>query len=175
MAKEKIAAGVNEETIDKLKKIADENPKTEPSHRITRPRYKHPDTMKDALKEYPKHLVKIVNLVRSNSDVRRYTSLGILNYLCQKGVNDGTEGYVKFHWTKFSITINGLTTEYRYKEPFFLNCLIASFTSFANSAQKIIGEFCAKEMSEKFVQDDEDINEAISFVETKDNKEEDSE
>ena len=157
MAKEKIAAGVNEETIDKLRKIADENPKTETTRKINRPRYKHPDSMKDALEQYPKHLVKIVNLVRSNSDIRRYTSLGILNYLCQKGVTDGTEGYVKFNWTKFSITINGLTTEYRYKEPFFLNCLIASFTSFANSAQKIIGEFCAKEMSEKFVQDDEDI------------------
>ena len=175
MAKEKIAAGVNEETIDKLKKIADENPKNEPVHRITRPRYKHPDTMKDALKEYPKHLVKIVNLVRSNSDIRRYTSLGILNYLFQKNIIEEAKGYVTFNWTKFRVVNRGLSVEYRYTESFFLNCLIASFTSFANAAQKIIGVFCSNEFEEAFKEDKAIMDGAIEAAETADEASEDKE
>lgn len=154
------------------------NVKVEPDHKrefIPRreriPRYKTPNGINEALEHYPAHIVKLVNLVKSNSDIRRYTSLGILNYLQQKGLaskNDkGKVGYVTFNWTKFRVNNNGLSTEYRYTEPFFLNCLIASFTSFANAAQKIIATFCSKEFAD-FKQDDKDIATAVAAVENAD-------
>ena len=144
-------------------------------NRNARPRYKNPDTVEDALKHYPAHLVKLVNLVKSNSDIRRYTSLGILNYLCQKGLINTTKGFVKFFWTKFSVNVNGLSVEYRYTEPFFLNCLIASFTSFANAAQKIIKVFCSKEFDKDFVEDESVTKEAIEYNESADAASEDAE
>lgn len=180
MAKGKVADGLTEEQKAALGKIADENPaKPEnenpngnpgtkiPGRRFA-PRYKNPDTVEAALEHYPSHIVKLVNLVKSNSDIRRYTALGILNYLSQKGIIEAAKGYVTFNWTKFRVVNKGLSTEYRYSEPFFLNCLIASFTSFANGAQKIIKTFCSKEYEDVFTQDPDIVNEAIAAAEQAD-------
>ena len=141
MAKEKLNAGMSQETTEKLNKIAKENPVKEDngvgasasSFRRNAHRYQNPKTVEDALKIYPEHIVKLVNLVKSNSDIRRYTSLGILNYLFQKGIIEEAKGYVTFNWTKFRVVNRGLSVEYRYTETFFINCLIASFTSLALS------------------------------------------
>lgn len=141
---------------------------SEKPNRTLRPRYKNPDTVEEALKHYPAHVVKLVNLVKSNSDIRRYTALGILNYLFQKGVIEEAKGYVSFNWTKFRVVNKGLSTEYRYIEPFFLNCLIASFTSFANAAQKIIKVFCSKEYTDTFMQDDAVIKAAVDAADEAD-------
>lgn len=179
MAKEKINAGMSQETAEKLNKIAKENPVKEnegtagttTSFRRNAPRYAKPNNVGDALKVYPEHIVKLVNLIKSNSDIRRYTSLGILNYLYQKGIlvkKEGKIGYVQFNWTKFKVNNNGLSTEYRYTEPFFINCLIASFTSFANAAQKTIGTFCNIELDEPFSEDKEVINNAVEIAESAD-------
>lgn len=142
-------------------KVPAEKVNEDKPNRGARPRYKNPDTVEDALKHYPAHVVKLVNLVKSNSDIRRYTALGILNYLYQKGVIEEAKGYVSFNWTKFRVVNKGLSTEYRYVEPFFLNCLIASFTSFANAAQKIIKVFCSKEYEEAFNEDKAIVEAAI--------------
>lgn len=178
MAKENpngtLGAGVSKETIEKLNKIAAEHPGEDKETAQTRipnrnkPRYHKPDTVEDAFKIYPKHIVKLVNLVKSNSDIRRYTSLGIINYLSQKGNIGEAKGYVSFDWTKFSVTNRGLRTEYRYTEVFFINCLIASFTSFANAAQKIIGEFCSKEFDTPFAEDKDVMDAAIEAAEAAD-------
>ena len=137
-------------------------------NRNARPRYKNPDSVEDALKQYPAHLVKLVNLVKSNSDIRRYTSLGILNYLWQKGLINSTNGYVKFTWSKFSVIINGTRVDYSYTESFFLNCLIASFTSFANAANKIVKVFCSKELGKGFVEDELVTKVAVEYNENAD-------
>ena len=147
MAKEKLGAAMTEQTAQKLNRIAKENPvkpengKTENAPMNEAPRFKRVLTVVDALKAYPQntHIIELVSLLKSNRAISRYTSLGILNYLYQKGIctknAQGKIGYVRFNWTKFRVNNNGLCTEYRYTEPFFINCLIASFTSFANSAQ----------------------------------------
>ena len=183
MAKETVAAKVNEETAAKLNKIAKENPNgsTAPTSENAegktpvRPRYRNPRNAVEAFEHYPAHIVKLVNLIKSNSDIRRYTSLGILNYLSQKGIIGEAKGYVNFNWTKFSVTNNGLKVEYRYTEPFFINCLIASFTSFANAAQKTIGVFCSNEFDAPFNEDktviDDAVNAAENADETADNQE----
>lgn len=184
MAREKLNAGISQETAEKLNKIAQENPggnlNENPSNAINektyvprnmrnmRPRYKNPNNIEEALKIYPEHIVKLVNLVKSNSDIRRYTSLGILNYLFQKGIIEEAKGYVTFNWTKFRVVNRGLSVEYRYTEAFFLNCLIASFTSFANAAQKIIGVFCSNEFEEAFKEDKAVMDAAIEAAENAD-------
>lgn len=183
MAKEKLNAGMSEETVNKLSQIAKENPSHDTNdeqlmkgnRRNLRPRYRNPNTIEDALEHYPAHIVKLVNLVKSNSDIRRYTSLGILNYLFQKGVIEEAKGYVSFNWTKFRVVNRGLSVEYRYTEAFFLNCLIASFTSFANAAQKIIGVFCSQEFDTPFTEDKSAIESAVEAAENADEVSEEKE
>ena len=101
----------------------------------------------DTAKNYPEHYVNIALLIKNNAEIRRFTALGILNYLLQKGEIRGEHRYVTFKWNKFAVKCNGLMREYSYNEPFFLNALVASFSSFSASAQRTIDAFCHKEMS----------------------------
>lgn len=95
---------------------------------------------------FPEHFVKIAMILKNNSEIRRFTSLGIINYLKQKEVLDAeASAHVEFKWNKFAVACKGLTTEYSYKEHFFINCLTASFSSFANVAQQTISDFIEKE------------------------------
>ena len=96
---------------------------------------------------YPEHVVQIALLIKNNAEIRRFTALGILNYLLQKGEINGNSRYVSFKWNKFAVKANGLMREYSYNEPFFLNALVASFASFSASAQRTIDHFCKQEMS----------------------------
>lgn len=96
---------------------------------------------------YPDHVIQIALIIKNNAEIRRFTALGILNYLLQKGEIKGTARYVSFKWNKFAVKCNGLMREYSYNEPFFLNALVASFASFSASAQRTIDHFCKQEMS----------------------------
>jgi hypothetical protein len=101
---------------------------------------------KEAAMKYPAHILNLAYIVKSNSEIRRFTALGILNYLLQKGEIKGTKKYVRFLETKFQVICDGLTREYNYKEKFFLNALVSSFTSFASSAQYTIATFVEIEL-----------------------------
>lgn len=96
---------------------------------------------------YPDHIVQVALLIKNNAEIRRFTALGILNYLLQKGEIRGKSRYVSFKWNKFAVKCDGLMREYSYNEPFFLNALVASFASFSASAQRTIDHFCRQEMS----------------------------
>lgn len=96
---------------------------------------------------YPEHIVQIALIIKNNAEIRRFTALGILNYLLQKGEIKGNSRYVSFKWNKFAVKCDGLMREYSYNEPFFLNALVASFASFSASAQRTIDHFCHQEMS----------------------------
>lgn len=93
--------------------------------------------------QVPEHIVNIAYIVKDNAAIRRFTALNIINYLKQTGkiAQDSTGNFVNFYWNKFCITSNGLKTEYSYKETFFLNCLVASFSQFAKNAQDAISIF----------------------------------
>lgn len=97
--------------------------------------------------KFPDHIVQIALLIKNNAEIRRFTALGILNYLLQKKEISGDSRYVSFKWNKFAVKCNGLMREYSYTEPFFLNALVAAFASFSASAQRTIDNFCKKEMS----------------------------
>lgn len=97
--------------------------------------------------KFPDHIVQIALLIKNNAEIRRFTALGVLNYLLQKKEISGDSRYVSFKWNKFAVKCNGLMREYSYTEPFFLNALVAAFSSFSASAQRTIDNFCKKEMS----------------------------
>lgn len=116
------------------------------------------------VKNFPEHIVQLALIIKNNAEIRRFTALGILNYLLQKGEIQGDKRYVSFKWNKFAVKANGLMREYPYTEPFFINALVAAFTSFSASAQRTIDVFCHKEMSvgiEKAVDQDE-VDEIIN-------------
>ena len=85
------------------------------------------------------------NVPEHNAELRRFTAIGIRNYLIQKGMVKEGSVYIKFLPSKFAVNNNGLNTEYSYTEQFFLNCLCAAFPSFSASAQKAIDNMCRVE------------------------------
>lgn len=141
----------NAAKVDNTKLVDNSNvKKNNESKTIVFNKSKEDDTFSIAkvLDKYPKHIVDVVIIIKQNAEIRRFTSLGILNYLIQKGEIKGNHRYVSFKWNKFVVKNNGLIKEFSYTEPFFVKCFIASFTSFSVSAQKIINIFCDKELKE---------------------------
>lgn len=169
MAKKTIGDAVSPEVAEALRNNAGKEP--ENTEAPKRPRFindklnnsgRPAKPVDEAFLKYPAHIVKIANMCRSNSDIRRYTSLGILNWMYQKGFIDSPkDGKVNFLWDKFCINIKGLSKEYRYTEEFFLNSFIASFRSLANAAEKNIKIFCKMEFDKEFNQDNEEIDKAV--------------
>ena len=116
---------------------------------------------------FSEHYIQIALIIKNNAEIRRFTSIGILNYLLQKGIIKGDKRYVSFKWNKFTVKCNGLIKEYSFNEPFFLNALVAAFSSFSASAQRTINDFCKKEMSvtiDKAI-DVEEVNNIVALNE----------
>ena len=175
------AANVTNETAEAL--AVGDNPSDAPApqaERFTRKPFKKPynreknaDGLPAVVDNFPKHVVGIALLIKNNAEIRRFTALGVLNYLLQKGEITGDHRYVTFKWNKFAVKANNLMREYSYNEPFFLNALVAAFSSFSASAQRIIDEFCRQEMSiglNKAVDQDE-VNDIVALNEQYQNKE----
>jgi hypothetical protein len=123
-------------------------------------------------RKFPKHILDIALLIHNNAEIKRFTALGIINYLLNKKEIKGNHRFVIFKWNKFAVKCDGLTREYLYTEPFFLNSLVASFSSFSASAQRTIDEFVRKEMSvgiDKAV-DGNEVNEIVAMVENDSNR-----
>lgn len=112
---------------------------------------------------YPEHIVNLALIIKNNAEIRRFTALGILNYLMQKGEINGKSRYVNFKYNKFAVSCDSLIREYLYTEPFFINALIAAFSSFSASAQRTINIFCEKEIN-KGITDVADTKEVESIV-----------
>lgn len=175
------AANVTNENAEAL--TVGNNPSNAPApqaERFTRKPFKKPynreknaDGLPAVVDNFPKHVVGIALLIKNNAEIRRFTALGVLNYLLQKGEIAGDHRYVTFKWNKFAVKANNLMREYSYNEPFFLNALVAAFSSFSASAQRIIDEFCRQEMSiglNKAVDQDE-VNDIVALNEQYQNKE----
>lgn len=175
------AANVTNETVEAL--AVEDNSSDAPAskaERFTRKPFKKPynreknaDGLPAVVDNFPKHVVGIALLIKNNAEIRRFTALGVLNYLLQKGEITGDHRYVTFKWNKFAVKANNLMREYSYNEPFFLNALVAAFSSFSASAQRIIDEFCRQEMSiglNKAVDQDE-VNDIVALNEQYQNKE----
>lgn len=106
------------------------------------------------IKNIPNHITELALIVKNNAQIRRYTAIAIINYLCQKGEinkisaeeqSKGKGNYVNFLWDKFTVKSNGLSRDYRYTEKFFITALIGSFTSFAANSKEVIINFLKEE------------------------------
>ena len=105
------------------------------------------DGIPESAAKYPEHFVKIALIVKNNAEIRRFTSLGIIEYLRQtQTISPDAKAHVEYQWNKFTVSSKGLRTDYRYSQPFFINSLVASFSNFANSAKIAIEEFIEKEL-----------------------------
>lgn len=91
----------------------------------------------------PKHLKEIVLLLNNNSEIRRYTSKGMIAKLKQLGqIPKDSKAYIKFSYRKFSVSVDGLKQEFYYNNSLFTTCLTAAFPAFASNAINIIKTFC---------------------------------
>ena len=119
-----------------------------------------------AVKNIPTHVLELACIVKDNAEIRRFTSLAILNYLHQKNELRGKKGYVDFLWNKFAVKAGGLSREYRYTESFFIKALVSSFTSFANSANKTINNFLEIELNTELseITNNDEIVEIVNTV-----------
>ena len=90
-------------------------------------------------KKMPEVYTNLIRIIKNNAEIRRFTALGILNYLKQKDIINGEKRYVTFKWNKFVVTADGWSRE-------FINCLVAAFSCFANSANKTIEDFVNSEI-----------------------------
>ena len=126
-----------------------------------------------AVDNYPKHIVELALIIKNNAEIRRFTAIGIINYLLQKGEIKGKSRYVSFKWNKFAVKCDGLMREYPYTEKFFLNALVASFASFSASAQRTIDTFCRTEYKSNIAEvcDKEAVDSIIDSNETYQEKE----
>lgn len=115
--------------------------------------------------KFPQHIVELAMIIKNNAEIRRYTALGILNYLSQKGEINGVKKFVSFKYNKFKITVDGLSREYPYTEVFFLNALVAAFSSFSASAQKTIDIFCKNEFKKNISDkiNEEEVNNVVAL------------
>lgn len=106
-------------------------------------------TLKDKLEKVPEHIRNIIYVLNNNAEIRRFTSLAMINTLRTSNVISETDKvYIKFGINKFSIIINGLAQEQHYNNNFFIEAFSASFAAFARSAQKLINTFCEVENRE---------------------------
>lgn len=153
------------ETVkEQPKKAVKQQSKDKTAPKVIKEEKHQKDDVAEAAKRYPEHFINIALIIKNNAEIRRFTSIGIINYLFQKGQIKGSKRYVVYKWNKFSVRCDSLIREYYYTEPFFLNCLVAAFSSFSAAAQKTINTFVRKEMSVGFDKaiDMEEVNSIIN-------------
>lgn len=110
----------------------------------------------------PAHLRDVVFQLRNNSEIRRFTSIGIINYLTEQGELNGNNKSVIFYWNKFAVKCDGLIREYNYSSPVFIKCFAASIPSIASYIQDKIEDFCEAELNKSL--DEVCTNEELSAI-----------
>lgn len=120
-------------------------------------------TLKDKLEKVPEHIRNIIYVLNNNAEIRRFTSLAMINTLrTANAISETDKVYIKFGINKFSIIVNGLAQEQHYNNNFFIEAFSASFAAFAKSAQKLINTFCEVENREL---NEEEIVETVKAIE----------
>ena len=120
-------------------------------------------TLKDKLEKVPEHIRNIIYVLNNNAEIRRFTSLAMINTLrTANAISETDKVYIKFGINKFSIIVNGLAQEQHYNNNFFIEAFSASFAAFAKSAQKLINTFCEVENREL---NEEEIVETAKAIE----------
>ena len=110
----------------------------------------------------PEHIKNLVLLLKNNSEIRRFTALGLKNALIKnKTITKEDKFYVNFYFNKFAVIVNGLKTEYHYNNQLFIDCLVAAFPAFAQNAIDIINHYCEIENSEYNIENVNNISDSL--------------
>ena len=97
------------------------------------------------------HIVRMIRILQSNADIRRYTSLGIIKRLISKKVLTEGGNYITFRWDKFTVCNKGINTDYRYTDEVFLRSFVAAFGILDDIASKALENFCKIEFDKSSV------------------------
>lgn len=90
------------------------------------------------LPDYVKNLIKIL---KNNAEMRRFVSIGIIQYLRNEGVVTGKSVYVDFAWSKFAVVVDGLGKDYRYNEAWVATAFIAALRNFSDNVIEVVNNY----------------------------------
>ena len=86
-------------------------------------------------------LEAIVKIVKYNANIKRHTSLNILNRFVEDGFIDEAKGaFVDFMWDKYTVKCKGITKEYTYDQT-FVEALVKAHEDMAKDNTRVIGNF----------------------------------
>lgn len=170
MAKNATKAAKEQQEVVAAQEQVQEQPQVANAQKPFKKKFNKSDNKEKGIipfKNVPEHIARVSVLLINNAELRRFTAIAIRNYLLQKDIVEPGNIYIKFGAAKFTVHNNGLVSQYRYTEKFFLNALAAAFPSFAASANKAIQNLCQVEL-EKNMEDVVDGATVAAIVE--DNK-----
>lgn len=156
MAKKDAKVAKEQQEVVATQEQVQEQVVEQPAQKPFKKKFKKSDNKEKGVipfKNIPEHIARVSVLLINNAELRRFTAIAIRNYLLQKGIVEPGNIYIKFGASKFTVHNNGLVSQYRYTEKFFLNSLAAAFPSFAASANRAIDNLCEIE----FAQNAEDV------------------
>ena len=97
------------------------------------------------ISRYGESTIKLALMIKNNAEFRRMISIAIKHNLKANGeITDNDKVYVTYFWNKFSVKVNGLSREYFYTTPLFLNNFCAAIVMISNYAQTIAANFAGE-------------------------------
>lgn len=86
-------------------------------------------------------LENVVKIVKYNANIKRHTSLNILNRFVEDGFIDEAKGaFVDFLWDKYTVKCKGITKEYPYDKT-FVEALVKAHEDVAKDSAVAINAF----------------------------------
>lgn len=86
-------------------------------------------------------LENVVKIVKYNANIKRHTSLNILNRFVEDGFIDEVKGaFVDFLWDKYTVKSKGVTKEYPYDKT-FVEALVKAHSDVAKDSEIAIKKF----------------------------------
>lgn len=107
------------------------------------------------INRYGESTVKLALMIKNNAEFRRMISIAIKNNLKKNGeITDEDKVYITYFWNKFSIKVNGLSREFPFTTPLFVNNFLAAIVMIHHYTQCIASNFC----------DDKDITPDVEYA-----------
>lgn len=86
-------------------------------------------------------LEEMIKIVKYNANIKRHTSLNILNRFVEDGFIDEVKGgFVEFNWDKYSVKSKGVAKEYDYDKT-FVEALVKAHSDMAKDSEASIKKF----------------------------------
>ena len=89
----------------------------------------------------PEELQNVIKIVKYNANIKRHTSLNILNTFVEDGFIDEAKGcFVDFQWDKYTVKSKGVVKEYAYDKT-FVQALVKAHEDMAKDSTVAISTF----------------------------------